>query len=112
MNRVAPVVNQMVGGPSYNMNILLSVLSPSGIAPRPDKYYVFVYKAKTKGIVYDRHPFIQCFNVFPYGFNGVNDHWKEVRQYSWREVLSNLYEIRDEEVDMVRQLDIALFKNT
>ena len=102
----------MVGGPAYNMNILLGVLSPSGIVPRPDKYYVFVYKAKTKGIVYDKHPIIQCLNTYPYGFTGVNAHWGSVRQYSWREVRSNLYELNDEEFDTVKDLNIALFQTT
>ena len=80
MNRVAPIADKMIGSPSYNMSLLMGVLDPAGAVPRPYKYYVFVYQAKTRGIVYDRHPFIQCLNIFPYGFLGFNDHWGSVRQ--------------------------------
>ena len=112
MNRVAPVVSQMVGGPSYNMNILLGVLSPSGIVPRPDKYYVFVYKAKTRGITYDAHPFVVVTGVFSWGFSGYNLHWEGSRRYSWNEVVSNLYVVNDEELTSVSNYPIANIKSS
>ena len=112
MNRLEYIVPQMVGGPDYNMRLLLSTLTPITIVPRPDKYYVFIYKAKTPNIQYDQHPFISCLNVYPWGFTGFNFHWNEPRKYTWREVLSNLYRVEEDEVDTVKQLPIAKFKST
>ncbi len=74
-------------------------LSPGEIVPTPDKYYVFVYKAKTKNIQYDQYPFIVCTSVFPWGFSGYNFHWEESRRYTWQEVITNIYEIKDEELE-------------
>ena len=94
------------------MKRLLDILTPSEIIPEPDKYYVFVYKAKTPGVAYDQHPFIVCTNVFKWGFTGYNFHWEEVRQYSWAEVLSNLYEVSDEDLNDVQRLPIAKIKRS
>lgn len=94
------------------MKILLSNLSPSVIIPEPDKYYVFVYKAKTPNIIYDAHPFVYVSNIFHWGFTGYNFHWKEARRYSWGEVRSNMYEIYDEELNIVDQIDLTSLKTT
>ncbi len=98
--------------PTYNMRLLLSSLSPSGIVPRPNKYYTFIYKAKTRGIQYDQHPLVICGDVYKWGFNGVNIHWNSIRQYSWNEVLSNVYELSDEEFEFLQTVPLAKFKNT
>ena len=98
--------------PTYNMRLLLSSLTPSSIVPRPNKYYTFIYKAKTRGIQYDRHPLIVCGDVYRWGFNGLNIHWGGVRQYSWNEVLSNVYELSDEEFEFLQDVPLAKFKNT
>ena len=94
------------------MRLLLSSLSPSNIVPRPNKYYTFIYKAKTKGIQYDQHPLIICGNVYKWGFNGLNEHWGSIRQYSWNEVLSNVYELSEEEYSTLSNVPLALFKNS
>ena len=112
MDRIAPLLPQAVGSPQKNMVLLLNKLSPSVIIPDPDKYYVFVYKAKTKGIVYDRHPFINCSTLYKWGFIGFNFHWNEYRRYSWGEVVSNLYEIREEELNSMEKYPIAKFVRT
>jgi hypothetical protein len=98
--------------PEMNMKRLMSVLSPSVIVPEPDKYYVFVYKAKTPGTTYDQHPFIVCTNIYKWGFTGYNFHWEGVRQYSWAEVLTNLYEVSDEELNSVQRLPIAKIRRS
>ena len=94
------------------MGLLLSTIKGPGIVPRPNKYYTFVYKAKTKGIQYDQHPLIICGNVYKWGFNGINEHWGTIRQYSWGEVLSNVYELSEEEFQTLAQVPLALYKNT
>ena len=110
MNRVDSLL--FGSDPTRNMAILLSSLSPSTIVPEPNKYYTFIYKAKSRGIQYDMHPLILCGSVFKWGFNGFNSHWNEPRQYSWAEVLSNVYELSDEEFDTLQDVPLALFKNT
>ena len=81
----------------------------STIVPQPNKYYVFVYKAKTPNIQYDEHPFILCGDVFSWGFTGYNIHWQAVRRYTWLECISNLFEINQSEVDIVTQMPLAKF---
>ena len=83
-------------GPEKNMQLLLDKLDAT-IVPEPDKYYTFIYKAKTPRIQYDQHPCIVCQNVFNWGFTGFNIHWEDVRRYTWGEVVSNVYELNQEE---------------
>lgn len=93
--------------PSKNMAELLDLL-PSTIIPEPDKYYTFIYRAKTRGITYDAHPVVAVGGIFKWGFVGYNFHWGEARQYSWGEVISNLYEIEPEQLQQV--LSVRTFK--
>lgn len=112
MNRLTKVVPQAIGSPEYNMKRVLQALGPSQIVPEPNKYYTFIYKAKTKNIQYDQHPIIQCRHVFPWGFSGVNFHWEDFRRYSWLEVVSNVFELSEEEVKTALEIDLARIKST
>ena len=106
INRIDRHLLKVSSNPTYNLKLLLGSLSPSTIIPEADKYYVFVYKAKTKGIVYDAHPFIVCTSVFKWGFTGYNFHWNAPRRYTWAEVISNLYEIYDHELNSMEKYPI------
>ena len=97
--------------PTETMRDLLDILSGTAIVPDTDKYYVFVYKAKTKGIAYDQHPLVYVTGVFRWGFTGINEHMG-ARRYTWAEVLTNLYEVPNEELNIVEKLPIALIKQT
>lgn len=112
MNRIEWIANQVKKDPVYNMKMLLESLSPAVIVPDPDKYYVFAYKAKTKNITYDQHPFILCSGVYKWGFTGYNQHWDDFRRYSWGEVITNLFEIREEEVQTMNNYPIAKFRKS
>ena len=112
MNTRDVLIRSRNQSPEQNMQMLLSVLTPSVIVPQPDKYYVFVYKAKTPGLRYDQHPFIVCSSIFQWGFIGYNFHWGEPRRYSWAEVKSNLYEVSDNELNDVQQIPFARFKTS
>lgn len=90
--------------PDTNMLNLLELFKTSEIVPNQDKYYVFVYKAKTKGIVYDSNPFVFVDGVYRWGFTGTNLHLGQPRRYTWQETVSNLYEVPEEEVRLVLQL--------
>lgn len=93
--------------PDSNFMDLINVITPSVIIPETDKYYVFAYKAKTPNIQYDQYPFVYVTAVFQWGFTGYNFHWEASRQYSWAEVVTNLYEVTDEELNSVQALPIA-----
>ena len=107
INRIDKLVPLAKGSPQKNMSVLLSNLSPSVIIPDPDKYYVFVYKAKTPRITYDRHPFVVVTGLFKWGFTGFNFHWNESRRYTWPEVVSNMYEIYESELNTMESFPIA-----
>ena len=109
-NRIDRLVPKVQGvGPDRAMQILINSLSPSDIIPKQDKYYVFVYKAKTRGIVYDRYPFVNVSSIFKWGFIAFNFHWNEYRRYSWTELVSNLYEINELELNTMESFPIAKF---
>ena len=93
-----------------NMSELLGVLDDSELVPMVDKYYVFVYKAKTKGVRYDAHPLVVVQAIFNWGFVGYNIHWQSARQYTWGEVVSNLYELTGAEAKVVTSIPLAKFK--
>ena len=86
--------------PKKNMADLLGMLG-STIVPEPDKYYTFIYKAKTPGIIYDSHPLVKVGPIYSWGFIAYNFHWGEARQYSWAEIVSNLYEISEDDMSAV-----------
>ena len=112
MNRIQGLRKQAGTKPIPNMFLLLNKLGPGLIVPEPDKYYVFVYTAKTPNIRDDQHPFIMCTSVFKWGFTGFNYHWNEHRRYTWQEVSSNIFQIYDEEVEEMKSFPIPLFKQT
>lgn len=112
VDRVQRLLPKATGNPTHNMRILLSNLSPSVIVPEQDKYYVFVYKAKTKNILYDIHPFVSVTSIYKWGFIGFNFHWNEHRRYSWNEIESNLYEIEDQELNSMEKYPIAKFRRS
>ena len=110
-NRIKPLFERVGTKASSNMYLLLNTLSPGIIVPEPNKYYTFVYTAKTPKIRYDQHPFILCGSLFKWGFTGYNFHWGEVRRYNWADC-SNLFEVYDNEVSDMEKFPIALFKST
>ena len=98
--------------PKRNMRLVLSSLVPARIVPEANKYYTFMYKAKTKGITYDQNPLIICGDIFQWGFTGVNIHWGTVRRYRFGEVLSNLFELSDDEFETLKNVPLAVFKQS
>ena len=97
--------------PTYNMRLVLDNLDGT-IVPQANKYYTFIYRAKTPRITYDTYPLILCGSVYSKGFNGVNVHWGQVRQYSFGEVVSNVYELSEEEFALLQGVPLANFRTT
>ena len=112
MNRIKGVLQKVGNKPTANMAVLLDELGPPVTRPEPDKYYVFVYTPKTRGIRYDQHPFIQVSWVSNWGFSGLNHHWDDFRRYTWAEMGTPLFEIYEDELDDMSSLPIALFKQS
>lgn len=111
LSEVTPKM-QLGKNPEYNMRVLLDVLDEVTTVPELNKYYVFIYRAKTPRIIYDQHPFIVCTSLWYWGFIGFNYHWQMYRQYTWNEVLSNLHEVYPSEVQSVMKYPLARFKTT
>jgi hypothetical protein len=108
-NRIESVMRRIGSNPTQNMALLLEVIDTVEIVPKPDQYYVFVYKAKTRGLKYDQHPFIVCTSIHPWGFIGYNFHWQMYRRYTWAEVVTNLFQLEEEEIPIVNNIPLAKF---
>lgn len=113
MDRVRPLLpGSQNRKPNANMRTLMDTLGESTIIPEVDKYYVFVYKAATPGIMYDQNPLVAVTAIFKWGFVGFNYHWGEARQYTWGEIKTNLYEVTDEELNSAKALPIAKIRRS
>lgn len=111
INNLSQMPYKMKGmNPRSAMQMLIGSYSgPAVKVPQPNKYYTFVYQAKTPNIQYDAHPVISCGDVFAWGFTGFNVHWGEIRRYTWNECVSPLFEIAESEIQTVSQLPIAKY---
>ena len=106
-NRIRSVVDGIMGteDPDDLMMELMEALNDT-VTPVPDvgRYYAFVYAPKTPLIQYDAHPLVAVTDVFRWGFKGLNYHWGEMRQYTWQEVVGQLYEIYPDEIADAREI--------
>ena len=111
-NRIRSVVNNIVGteDPDDVMLELISALEEGGKVPESGNYYVFVYQPKTPNIQYDQNPLVAVTDVFSWGFRGINFHWGEVRQYTYQEIVGQIYEIYTNELADARELPFAKFR--
>ena len=111
-NRVRSVIDGVIGteDPDDLMLELLSVLQEGGKVPESGKYYVFVYNPKTPNIQYDQNPFVAVTDVFLWGFRGINFHWGEIRQYTYNEIVGQIYEVYSDEVSDVREIHFGTFR--
>ena len=71
------------------------------VTPIPDvgMLCTFVYNAKTPGISYDQHPLVVVKEVLKWGFKGINFHLRKPRQYTWNEIVGQVYIVQNEELD-------------
>ena len=106
-NRIRGVVDNLMGteDPDDLMIEMMEALNDT-VTPVPDvgKYYTFVYNPKTNNIEYDAHPLIAVTDLFRWGFRGINFHWGSYRQYTWNEVVGQLYEVYPEELADAREM--------
>ena len=81
-----------------------TLTSTSTSSPSAGKYYVFVYNAKTPNIQFDSNPLVAVTDVFEWGFRGVNLHIGQYRNYTYNELVGQLYEVNPDELSDVREL--------
>ena len=106
MSRLDPIMKNLIGteSPDDLATEILDVLTEGSNVPEAGSYYVFVYRAKTPGIVYDSHPLVAVTEVFQWGFKGLNYHWGKMRQYTFPEVVGGLYQVDEMELRDLRTL--------
>ena len=106
-NRVRSVVNNLIGTeePDDIMIELMDNLDTTVTSsPSDGRYYVFVYSAKTPNIQYDSNPLVAVTDVFEWGFRGINLHVGQYRNYTYNELIGQLYEVNSYELSDVREL--------
>ena len=85
------------------MNIL-QIFNETDLVPDAGKFYTFIYQAKTPRLEYDEHPLVAVTEVSRWGFKGYNYHWRQMRQYTWAEVVGSLHIVRENEVRYLSSL--------
>ena len=106
-NRVRSVVNGLIGTEEPDdimIELMDNLTSTSTSSPNVGKYYVFVYSAKTPNIQYDSNPLVAVTDVFEWGFRGINLHMGQYRNYTYNELVGQLYEVNSYELSDVREL--------
>ena len=113
MSRIAPLVDSLLGTEDADdlMIEIMDVLGDSeGSLPEVGKLYVFVYQPKTAGIRYDQNPLVAVTNIYEWGFKGINFHWGQSRQYTFQEVVGQLYQVTNEELQDLNTIPFAKFR--
>ena len=106
-NRVRSVVYGLIGTEEADdiMIELMDNLSTTATSsPSVGRYYVFVYSANTPNIQYDSNPLVAVTDVFEWGFRGINLHVGQYRNYTYNELVGQLYEVNSYELSDVREL--------
>ena len=109
-NQLRELVDSLTGieKPENLMEEIKSVLpSVNKLEIQSGNIYTFTYRAKTPGLSYDIHPLVGVSKVFNWGFTGVNFHWGESRQYTWEEILGDVYEVQREELTDIQRISYA-----
>ena len=112
MSRIAEITDNMTGNDSSELVMELMEACNDTVAPIPDagKFYFFVYSPNTPKIRYDENPLVAVHDIFSWGFRGINFHWDEHRNYTWKEVVGQLYEVYDDELNELDSIPFANFR--
>ena len=112
-NRIEPIKEDLaaaVNNPEDMMMIIMQALNDT-VTPIPEvgQFYTFVYNAKTPEKQYDQHPLIACTDLFKWGFRGINFHWQSSRNYTWDELIGEMYMVKSIELDDLLSIPYAKF---
>lgn len=110
-NRIEAIKDQLTSSDPEDLmlQIMQALNNTVEAIPTVGNYYTFVYNAKTAGKQYDQHPLIACTDLFRWGFRGINFHWQKPRNYTWGEVVGQLYAVRSQELDDLLSLQYGKF---
>ena len=110
-NRIEAIKDKLTSSdPEDLMLEIMDALSNTVEAiPSVGKYYTFVYNAKTPEKQYDQHPLIACTDLFKWGFRGINFHWQSSRNYTWDELIGEMYMVKSIELDDLLSIPYAKF---
>ena len=111
-NRVTPILTSLIGTEDAD-DLMIDVIGAltDTVTPVPDlgEYYTFIYKAKTPNITYDTNPLVAVTEYMPGGFKGYNVHWNRMRNYTFLEVVGQLYYVNPAEIDELKTLPYQNF---
>ena len=109
VNRVNPL-RDMIGvatTPEEVMNALQIALQNSQtLIPPPGSFCVFTYYAETPGLLYDRYPLVVVEKLWGWGFQGINYHWREPRNYRWDRLGSPIFVLKPKELSAAQALPL------
>ena len=107
MNRIEPILDEInfTMDQEDQMEMIMEALNDT-VTPIPDvgNYCTFVYQAKTPNISYDQHPLVSVLRLYNWGFEGINFHWREIRRYTWEEIVGQVYIVKNEELDDLKSI--------
>jgi len=112
MSRITPLLKKYkgTGDPDDIMLEVIDALSDTvEVIPEPGNYYTFIYAAKTPNITYDTFPLIAAFDYHPSGFYGFNFHWNRMRNYTFQEIVGQVYKVNSDELDDLKRLSYQKF---
>ena len=113
MSRIADIRKNLIGteGSDDLMMELMEACNDT-VTPIPvvGNFYFFVYAPKTPGIRYDQNPLIACTDMYQWGFRGINFHWNKPRNYTWNEIVGQLYQVYDNELNHLDSIPFANFR--
>ena len=113
MNRIRDIAKNISGmedSDELMMELMEACNDTVTPVPTVGKFYFFVYDPKTPGIKYDQNPLVAVTDILAWGFRGLNFHWGEHRQYTWTEVVGQLYEVYNEELNDLDAIPFARFR--
>ena len=112
MSRIKPIKDNLKGTEDADdlMIDIIDALEEGGKTPEAGEFYVFVYNPKTPNIRYDQNPLVAVTAVYEWGFKGINFHWGESRQYTWKEVACGLYQVQSDELNDLDSIPFAKFR--
>ena len=110
-NRIEAIKNKLTSSdPEDLMLEIMGALNNTVEAiPSVGKYYTFVYNAKTPNVQYDQHPLVAVTDLFRWGFRGINFHWQSSRNYTWDELIGEMYMVKSIELDDLLSIPYAKF---
>ena len=111
-NRLTGMVENLTGIEDAD-DLMLNIIErlSEGVTPVPDlgNWYTFIYKAKTPNITYDTNPLVAVTEYMPGGFKGYNVHWNRMRNYTFLEVVGQLYYVNPAEIDELKTIPYQNF---